>query len=81
MAKYSYEFKLQVVQAYLDGEGVLVFFYYKIQGCKLQLKIKRKCLLMSLRPLSWSRHGVNQMAKLSIYKDNKGNMLETLSLY
>lgn len=21
MAKYSYEFKLQVVQAYLDGEG------------------------------------------------------------
>ena len=26
MAKYSYEFKLQVVQAYLDGEGGLYYF-------------------------------------------------------
>jgi len=31
---------------------------------------------MSSRPLGWSKHGVHQMAKLRIYKANKGNMLE-----
>ena len=33
---------------------------------------------MSSRPLGWSSHGVNQMAKLRIYKANKGNMLELI---
>lgn len=31
---------------------------------------------MSSRPLGWSKHGVNQMAKLRIYKANDGDMLE-----
>ncbi len=35
---------------------------------------------MSSRPLGWSRHGVNQMSKLRIYKANKGNMLELVRM-
>lgn len=35
MAKYSYEFKLQVVQAYLDGEGG---YYYLCQPVAKQRK-------------------------------------------
>lgn len=35
---------------------------------------------MSSRPLGWSRHGVNQMAKLRIYKANKGDMLNLIRI-
>ena len=35
---------------------------------------------MSSRPLGWSRKGVHQMAKLRIYKANKGNMLELIRM-
>ena len=35
---------------------------------------------MSSRPLGWSKKGVHQMAKLRIYKANKGNMLELVRM-
>lgn len=35
---------------------------------------------MSSRPLGWSKKGVHQMAKLRIYKANRGNMLELVRM-
>ena len=35
---------------------------------------------MSSRPMGWSRHGVDQMAKLRIYKANQGKMLDLVRM-
>ena len=60
MAKYSYEFKLKVVQAYLNGEGGYGY-------------LAKKYDLPSQRPIEYWVHAYNTLGKDGLTRSRKNN--------
>lgn len=60
MAKYSYEFKLKVVQAYLNGEGGYGY-------------LAKKYNLPSQRPIEYWVHAYNTLGKDGLTRSRKNN--------